>query len=68
MEFENEKILSCVLEGLLKQYSVKEIVQVLSDICLNNASKMIDLELPDSAKEWSETSFIVQSITDQIKK
>lgn len=68
MQFEDKKILSEVLEQLLIQYSVKDIVQILSEICVANASKMIDYELPSAAKEWSETAFIISDIIDQIKK
>ncbi len=68
MQFEDRENLSIVLEQLLKQYSVKDIVQALSDLCVTNASKMIDYELPSAAKEWSEMSFIISEIVDQMKK
>lgn len=57
-----------ILEQLLKQHSVKDIVQTLSDICVTNASKMIDYELPNAAKEWSEAAFVISEIVEQIKK
>jgi hypothetical protein len=57
-----------ILEQMMNFYSVKEITQTLADICLAQASKMIDYELPSSAKDWSEVAFIIQTIVDQIKK
>lgn len=55
------------LESFMNLYSLKEIVQELSDISLIQASKMSDLELPEAAKKWSEAAFVLQSTSKSLK-
>ena len=52
------------VKDLMEDFSVKDIVKVLADQSLVQASEMSDMQLADSAKEWSERAHLLYSMLE----
>ena len=56
-----------LLDDLLSNYSIKDIIEVLSELSIERSCEMVDLELSDNAKIWSSNAIILNEMSTLLK-
>jgi hypothetical protein len=56
------------LESLVKEYSLSQVTQALSQVALKKAGELVDLQLNRNAKEWTKYSLLLEELSEMIEE